>query len=140
MASVPQINKSATLADKQKHIIKHSSSIPMLNMLIKNKLLKLEDLDQEATDDILLANGWLALDEIAKEDLILDKVAPKVDPVHRMPQTTTDALALQGKQATEGLVKINLAFVLLAHRSADTDAIVEELSDLIRDRSTIQIG
>ena len=89
----------------------------MLNMLIKNKLLKLEDLDQEATDDILLANGWLALDEIAKEDLILDKVAPKVDPVHRMPQTTTDALALQGKQATEGLVKINLAFVLLAHRS-----------------------
>jgi len=60
--------------------------------------------------------------------------------VHRMPQTTTDALALQGKQATEGLVKINLAFVLLAHRSADTDAIVEELSDLIRDRSTIQIG
>ena len=139
MATVSQISKSASLSDKQAHITKNSSSVPMLKMLLANKILDLKMLDAEATDEILLANGWLCLDEISKDDIIIDKIASKCDQVLRVPQATTDSLAAQGLQATEGMVKISFATTFLAHRSGDTDKIVQELTDLINGKATVQL-
>ena len=140
MATAPQINKSASLEDKRKHIIKHCATVPMLNMLIKNKLLKLEDLDQDATDEVLIANSWLSLDEVTTEDLIIDKMGSQVLPVTRTPASLTDGLASKGYQATQGMNKMTFSFTIMVHQRYDTDALAQELTDLMHSKETIQIG
>ena len=139
MATVSQISKSASLSDKQAHITKNSSSVPMLKMLLANKILDLKMLDAEATDEILLANGWLCLDEITREDVVLDKIATEVNPATRIAATFTDNLASQGLQASEGLMKINFATVLYVHRNHDTDKFITELTNFIKEKATIEV-
>jgi hypothetical protein len=131
--SIPKINKSASLNDKQAHITKHSSSVPMLNMFIKQGILVVDSLDETACDAVLSTNNMLALDELTRDQVILDKLASKVDSVMRVPQTVTDALSTQGIQSTEGMMKVNFSTVLLVHRNHDTDLLVDKLTSLIKE-------
>jgi hypothetical protein len=137
MATLPQIAKSESVENKQKHITKHSNSIPMLKMFIAQGILNVSTLDEAACDQVLATNGMLALDEVSKEDVIMDKVASKVDAVMRIPNELKDIFGNSGYQSTEGLMKVNFSTVIYVHRNHDTDALIQDLTDMVNGKATI---
>ena len=140
MATAPQINKSASLQDKQKHIVKHAGSVPMLNMLIKNQILKVADLDDDAVNEMLIANDWLCLDELGVDEIIIDKMGTKVDPKTRLSEEIKTTLASNGLQATQGLMQMTFSCTLVFHRNHDSDALAQEITDFVSSKCAYTIN
>ena len=138
--SIPKINKSASLDQKVSHINKNSGTVPMLKMLLSNKILDLNSLDEAGIDELLIANSWLSLDELTRDQIILDKQASKVDAVMRTPKDLTESLSAKGLQASEGMMKINLGFVFMVHRNHETDKLVNRIIDLVRQEADIDLA
>lgn len=129
--SLPKISVSATLEEKASFLNKHYSSIPMLATFVKQGIIVIKNLDQAAMDAVLGSNNMLSLEEIKRDQKILAQVAAKSDPMLRIPASVSDKLSENALQATEGLVRINLAMTILVHRQHDTEKLVNELSEMI---------
>ena len=129
--SLPKISVSATLEEKASFLNKHYSSIPMLATFVKQGIITIKNLDQSAMDAVLGSNNMLSLEEITRDQKILAQIAAKSDPMLRTPANITEKLSENALQATEGLVKINLAMTILVHRQHDTEKLVNDLSETI---------
>ena len=139
MATLPQIAKSASLKEKALFLNKHYQSVPMLKAFVGQGIISIDALDDAAMDAVLGSNGMLSLTEVSKDDVIIQSVAAKSDQMLRISKEVTEGLAEQGMQSTEGLVKLNFACVFLLHRSVDTEALTEELLQIVKDKANVDL-